>query len=198
MDQRDGRKQEDIQGMGLVDMGLLVEPDDRILFRILPAHDDGTAPAEGGDIGLGQYEPGAVLQTRGGAFPDGPIHPDHRDGGPAQHGEEAEDVEEFQVGDGGGGGRAGRQGGLGSRLGQRPDHEERHLHRPEPQHRQQEARYGAHQQQDAVQAEEGRPAHHQKEECVEQRQVQAAPADIKEERSHFRALSIRAIRSFSS
>ena len=112
----------------------LVEPDDRILFRILPAHDDGPAPAEGGDVGLCQYEPGAVLQTRGCAFPDGPIHPDHRDGGPGQHGEEAEDVEDFQVGDGGGGGRAGRQGGLGSRLGQRPDHEERYFHRPEPQH----------------------------------------------------------------
>ena len=32
MDQRDGRKQEDIQGMSLADMGLLVQPDDRILF----------------------------------------------------------------------------------------------------------------------------------------------------------------------
>ena len=86
MDQRDRRKQQDIQGMGLADMGLLVEADDRIRFRVLPAHDDGPAPAERGDVGLGQYEPGTILQAHGGAFPDGPIHPDHRRGGPAQHG----------------------------------------------------------------------------------------------------------------
>ena len=135
MDQRDDRKQEDIQGMGLADMGLLVEADHWIRFRILPAHDDSPAPAEGGDVAIHKHQLRAIVQASDSAFPDGPIHPDHRDGGPAQHGEEADGVQEFQVGERGGGGGAGRQRRLGSRLGQRPSHQERYLHRPEPQHR---------------------------------------------------------------
>ena len=177
MDQGDGRKQQDIQSMFLLNMGLFMQQDDLVLFCVVPAHDNGLAPAEGGNPGLCQYEFGTVLQARDGTFPDGSVHPDHRCQSPSQHGQETGPVKDLEIRERGSG-RAGRQGRLGSRLRQGTGRQGRKQHRPDPQKRKQETRQRTRQQQNAVQAEKGRPPHHQQEECVEQSQVQAASGDI--------------------
>ena len=148
--------------------------DGGVILIIGAAHHHVPAPAEGGNVAFHQRQ-AAVLARLRDAAADDTARP--RQGKGAEHQDRgcADGVKHGNPGEWGGGGLCHVHHFQFAHLdgdGLQQDY------RPQAQQRQQVADHRAEQQRDPVEAEEGRAAHHQQEEGVEDGQIQAGARDI--------------------